>query len=1023
MKVKLPIFFAIVLFSSVLWANDAGLEPLLELVQKVVESTKHELEQEGYDLNNNMAKIFLIHFPKWLELKVNVEHAIKQEDYDEGLKWAEKLYDYAHLHFRIDEHSPIFLILQVHKDSADVKTTMLTMNIARARQKGDYQKALKFAQESYNFTREYFGSKDERAILSSVILGGIYSGQGHFIRAESLLKQGFSLAQEVLGETHFINVFIFEHLAGFARNQGNYGEAESYYNNAYSLGKKLNYNPLYLRRILTDLMDLYFSQNRFEDAKSIYLEIDSLGQLSTHDVYITPQVTLDGPLVKGIMEMNKYVFEDLTRIKTFQNLAVFAFEYQELHTYAKRGLDEALSISEDKFGPKHPYTIGVLHNLAQLPYYQKRYHEAESSLKKVYLLEKEVLGAKHPNTLNTKLTLAFLYYYQGHHQKSVSLFEETLPSLKNILGFKHPGVQFAYLNYAMVLVNLNQYKESVKLLKRMEPVQLFYAKSQFYTTHKERVRRALFTRLTTSFHSVVLGLVQCYPDDKELIQFATNVLLRWKQVQAEEEAVIAKLLHNPDPKIVALTTKIKQKRAKLSHKIYQVDNIDDISKVTEELETAELELAQKSESYQKLSETLKIPNIYREVRQNLLPKSALIEFKAYLPVDFSNGQSLGAPLHWMAFLLTKDKVLFKDLGSLETTRSIWEKLSSDWEKKISERQLTDEDSKKYTAEIYQNLFGAFDEHIKEFDSVYIAPDGFLNLVPFSTLILPDGRYWIERQILRQLQTGRDLLREKPKPSSELLLLAIGGINFTEYPESVKPDSSQKSNSSQSTGGLVEGKEYFRLLPGASQEVQDIATKFPSAKIWKGSKTNEGNLKALTQVPRVLHFATHAFYNDKSTDNTNIVRPLTLSGIALAGAEMGLNGELDPDKEDGIFYALEALNLNLIGTELVVFSACETGKGVMDYSEGVYGLVRAFKIAGAYRILMTLWEVDNHFSKEFMIEFYENWRKKPDDPENQVDPAVALRQTQLCYINELCEIKESFKQYKATLWGAYVMVGP
>jgi CHAT domain-containing protein len=76
-------------------------------------------------------------------------------------------------------------------------------------------------------------------------------------------------------------------------------------------------------------------------------------------------------------------------------------------------------------------------------------------------------------------------------------------------------------------------------------------------------------------------------------------------------------------------------------------------------------------------------------------------------------------------------------------------------------------------------------------------------------------------------------------------------------------------------------------------------------------------------------------------------PLMLSGVALAGAKLATQGQIGPDNEDGILYSLEILGLNLTGTELVVLSACETGQGAINYSEGVYGLVRAFRIAGAH----------------------------------------------------------------------------
>lgn len=93
--------------------------------------------------------------------------------------------------------------------------------------------------------------------------------------------------------------------------------------------------------------------------------------------------------------------------------------------------------------------------------------------------------------------------------------------------------------------------------------------------------------------------------------------------------------------------------------------------------------------------------------------------------------------------------------------------------------------------------------------------------------------------------------------------------------------------------------------------------------------------------------------------------MTLGGVALAGATLGLAGKVGPD---GILYALETADLNLEGTELVTLSACDTGQGAVDRSEGVYGLVRAFQIAGARDVLMTLWPLSDPLARAFMEDF-------------------------------------------------------
>ena len=136
--------------------------------------------------------------------------------------------------------------------------------------------------------------------------------------------------------------------------------------------------------------------------------------------------------------------------------------------------------------------------------------------------------------------------------------------------------------------------------------------------------------------------------------------------------------------------------------------------------------------------------------------------------------------------------------------------------------------------------------------------------------------------------------------------------------------------------------------------------------------------------------------------------MALGGLALAGANRGLLGKLGPDGEDGILYAMEARDLNLEGTELVVLSACDTGKGEVDYSEGVYGLTRAFRIAGAKNILMTLWSLDDALAVEFMKDFYAKWLGELGQ-----SPADALHETRLAWI-----VSEDERKRDPRYWAPY-----
>jgi CHAT domain-containing protein len=170
-------------------------------------------------------------------------------------------------------------------------------------------------------------------------------------------------------------------------------------------------------------------------------------------------------------------------------------------------------------------------------------------------------------------------------------------------------------------------------------------------------------------------------------------------------------------------------------------------------------------------------------------------------------------------------------------------------------------------------------------------------------------------------------------------------------------------------------------------------------------------------PRIFHIATHGFYtpaveeNDLETLTESQAEvnenPLLKTGLLLTGGGDVLNKtKYNYNIESGILTAYEAMSLNLDQTDLVVLSACETGLGQVSNGEGVYGLQRAFLVAGAKVLIMSMFKVDDAATQELILTFYRKWLTTNNMRQSFIDAKKELR----------VEYPEPI------YWGAFMMIG-
>jgi len=244
-----------------------------------------------------------------------------------------------------------------------------------------------------------------------------------------------------------------------------------------------------------------------------------------------------------------------------------------------------------------------------------------------------------------------------------------------------------------------------------------------------------------------------------------------------------------------------------------------------------------------------------------------------------------------------------------------------------------------------------------------------------------------------LSSTYNLTNKKSEPKSNNTLF-IGGVIYDYNPSNtnIKRSTDTQLTTLSNVNGTRGMGETWNYLPGTLSEVNSIENLFlesnKSYVTLSGKTATETSFKNLsTKSPNVLHIATHGFFFENPKINTTnqtmsstsktIYKasedPLMRSGLVFAGANYAWQNAGNPyEEDDGVLTALEISNLDLSNTDMVVLSACETGLGDIDDSEGVYGLQRAFKMAGVSIIVMSLWEVPDNETADFMQLFYNNW---------------------------------------------------
>ncbi|HKX31188.1 MAG TPA: CHAT domain-containing tetratricopeptide repeat protein [Blastocatellia bacterium] len=836
---------------------------------------------------------------------------------------------------------------------------------------------------------------------------------GEYEKAAKIAEQALSLRQSQSSSPGIEMIPTLNHLARALIGKGSYQEAETHLRRALGLTvppEKAN-TPL-TAEILNQLASLYLSKGDYDAAAPLYQQ----------------SLTI---IEKALPA------DDIKHAGALNNLAALWLAQGET-ARAEPLLNRAREIAEKKARTNQSDAISILNNLAALHLARNDYIRAEALCQKALEINEGWRGTinrlmevarpalkleegewqnNSPRIGYPLNNLALIRLRQGRLAEANELLQRARRIQEYKLGVNHPALTQTFDNLALLARLGRKTHEAISWQRRSNEIRETNLRRNLIVG-SERQKLSYLAQSSSRLDFTLSLHLSDAVTDPAACAVALTALLRHKgrglDAQTDSIAELRRSVKEPDR---SLFDRLLEARTRLANLIIVGEsglksNELQTRQLEKEIEQLEEEIGQKSSGFRALTQAITPESI-----QRLIPAdAALIEYARYRPVDEFN-QPKSAPRYAVYVLTAKGAPQGMDLGEADAIDSLVDRVRE---------ALRDPKSTNYKV-----LARVLDERIMQpvrrlagsSKSFLIAPQGKLNLLPFSALVDEDQIFLVNRYGFTYLTSGRDLLRMQNRTPSRQHSLIVADPDFGEREEhdarAALPNTSPFA------------RTYFSPLPGTAVEAVELKALLPEATVLTRKEATETALKKAV-APDILHIATHGFFLEpprreavdpppeasqrillqqtplsvpvsSSLSGSFADNPLLRSGLGLAGANL-----LPSGTEDGILTAWEVSALNWWGTKLVVLSACDTGVGEVRSGEGVYGLRRALVLAGAETLVMSLWPVSDQGTRDLMIAYYKSLQTGEGRSE-------AMRQVQ---IQMLADSQRQHPYY----WAGFIVSG-
>jgi tetratricopeptide (TPR) repeat protein/CHAT domain-containing protein len=844
---------------------------------------------------------------------------------------------------------------------------------------GDYHEARELLEQALEMGVETQGWEHPDVAVTAGMLAHLHRRLGDLDRAEDLLRFALGIQRNALGPDDPDVAFTLGGLAQVAQEKGDYATAEQLFRESGDI----------LRRRLGD------------SHPEVATNLNNLASLlnETGD-YVAAEAGY-----RKAIEIMKAVGNEVATATTLNNLALLLWRGKNDLFGAIQLLRESLEIRQRVLGDRHPDVAQALNNLGAISGWLAP-EEAESLLQEALSIKRARFGEDHPEVAETLNNLAYHHQGRAEYAKAQTLFEQAL-EIRRKSGGDDPDTAMTLTSLGAVLALRG---DTQRALAAMEESQKLHDRliAKVSGLASEQQRLAYLDLVSADFHALLTLVSRFLPGDPVAVRTAFDVLMRRKAIGAEalsaqRDAVLGGRYPSLAPRLAELSALRAEIAARTLGRADGAGYPSTLSDLTTRRESLERELARKIPEM-RLAERLDAAD--REAVAGALPDgAALVEFVRFEALDFA-ANAPGAkleihPFHYAAFVLPAGRggdvrlIELPDADVVERAIAAYRSVITGEPELAPDGTRFRRPPSARAAEMLETRLGidlrrmVFDPVVPALEGrtrLFLAPDGDLSRLPFEVLPTDDGRFLVDDYLITYVTVARDTVRFGAVASAASAPLVVADPAFdlddgrsldgTTFADDTRPRAFDDVTFEGLAGTRAEGERVATLL-----QVEPLL----------GPEALESRVKSC-RSPRILHLATHGFFLgdpephfgalDSSvpaalaTGDPLIARlgraenPMLRSGLALAGANTWLAGKpLPVEAEDGLLTAEDVTTLDLLGTRLVVLSACETGLGSVRAGEGVFGFRRAFALAGAETLIMSLWKVPDETTRELMELYY------------------------------------------------------